>query len=42
MFVIGVELHILPYREKATNVFGRGAPFVVLAFVIGLESDVGY
>lgn len=40
VLVIWVEFYILAYREKAAGVESRGAPLVVLALVIGLDSDV--
>src|SRR5580698_21474 len=42
MLIVGIELHMLSYRQKAAHIFGGSAPFSVLAFVVGLEGDIGY
>src|SRR6266568_4773362 len=42
MLIVGIELDMLSQWKKTTNKFGCGAPFSVLACVVGLEGNIGY
>jgi hypothetical protein len=40
MLIVWVEFYMAAHREKAAGVESRGTPFVELALVEGLDSDV--